>query len=160
MKSSSISLLFQKKPDETAAATTSDDTNTNHNYLVNLIDSPGHVDFSSEYPFFPSSPPPLLPPPSSLVPLLLLLSCSLSLSSLKFIKVSTAVRITDGALVLVDVVEGVCIQVSILNPLLLFSSSPLLLFSSSPLLLFSSSPLLLFSSSPLPSSFVSSLIFV
>ncbi|XP_033159015.1 elongation factor-like GTPase 1 [Drosophila mauritiana] len=59
MKSSSISLYYQEA-EEMAG---------NPDYLINLIDSPGHVDFSSE--------------------------------------VSTAVRLCDGAIVVVDVVEGV-----------------------------------------------------
>jgi hypothetical protein len=77
MKSSSISLLFREDGKDP--------------HLINLIDSPGHVDFSSEAAIF----------------------FFFFFFSQYFLKVSTAVRISDGALIVVDVVEGVCIQVKL-----------------------------------------------
>jgi len=69
MKASSISLLYNH---DHSNGTIPRRDGIKEDYLINLIDSPGHVDFSGE--------------------------------------VSTAVRLCDGGIVVVDVVEGLCIQ--------------------------------------------------
>ena len=74
MHSSAISLMYSLEPMSHIVDEKHSENSQVTDYLINLIDSPGHIDFSSD--------------------------------------VSTATRLCDGALILVDVLEGVCSQVS------------------------------------------------
>jgi len=85
-------------------------------YLVNLVDSPGHIDFSCDVRPILSPPPRFVPPsrtpriPASHTPNAPPRTPTPTLRTTTTTQVSTATRLCDGALIVVDVVEGACTQ--------------------------------------------------
>ena len=81
MKSSSISLFFEDDVTVTDEST-GEKVSKCAPYLINLVDSPGHIDFSSD------------------------VSAAVRLQS----NIYFQVRLCDGCLIIVDAIEGVCTQ--------------------------------------------------